>query len=167
MSGGVFNPSREEYDWLGDGFYFFEYAPFRAWQWAELVAKSRGDDPAVIEAQVLLGRCLNLLDIAPMDGLPIAYEEVVQVYHQSGTKLPSNTDKGAHFLDREVINLYCELAEQETATAFQTVRGYFPEGKQIYPGSKMLTLTHVQIAVRDADCISQAKIVPPQSFGKE
>ena len=167
LSSRTFRLSRKEYDWLGEGFYFFEYAPFRAWQWAEAVAERDGGTPAVIKANVVLGRCLNLLDIAHIDGLPDVYEAVKQKYEEEGLKIPRNTDRGAHFLDQEVINLYCNLVDQETSMGFQTVRGCFPEGLPVYTGSKILRRTHVQITVRDLSCISEVGQVPTDLFRKE
>jgi hypothetical protein len=167
LSSGEFRRSREEYDWLGEGFYFFEFAPFRAWQWAQAVADRVGGSPAVIEARVELGRCVNLLDAAHMDGLPDVYGAVCEKYEESGLRVPRNTERGAHFLDQEVVNLYCDLVEQVTSTAFQTVRGCFPEGEPVYEGSKILKRTHVQIAVRDPACISELRQVPVDLFREE
>src|SRR5579863_9508112 len=31
---GLFQPSENDYDWLGHGIYFWEEAPCRAWRWA-------------------------------------------------------------------------------------------------------------------------------------
>lgn len=164
LSTGTFNLSRKQYDWLGGGFYFFEYAPHRAWQWAQIVAEQRGGIPAVIEATIQLGRCVNLLDTAHMDGLPEVYAALREKRQQAGLSVPRNTDRGAHFLDRDVVNLYCALAEQENSTPYQTVRGCFPEGEPVYAGSKILRRTHVQIAVRDAACITKARKIPIEWF---
>src|SRR2546426_9818552 len=35
LASGAFTPSRNDYDWLGHGVYFWEHAPLRAWQWAK------------------------------------------------------------------------------------------------------------------------------------
>jgi hypothetical protein len=151
-------PSQKAFDWLGEGVYFWEYAPFRAWEWAEAHCKQRGGKPTVIEATIHLGRCLNLLDIEHHDGLPQAYRIVKQRYEEEQRSLPRNTSTGAHFLDQEVVNLYCRLVEQVTSTPYQTVRGCFPEGNPLYEGSKLLARTHVQIAVRDPSCIVKVGI---------
>lgn len=45
-----FQISRNEYDWLGDGAYFFQDAPERALEWA----RARfGDEVAVIGAEII------------------------------------------------------------------------------------------------------------------
>src|SRR5580693_9214327 len=56
---GEFAPSKNDYDWLGHGVYFWEYAPLRAWQWAR---QKYGERACVVEARITLGRCLDLTD---------------------------------------------------------------------------------------------------------
>ena len=64
-----FTPSTKAYDWPGEGIYFWEYAPYRALDWAMLRCAPSGEEPAVIGATIQLGRCLNLLDIEYMQDL--------------------------------------------------------------------------------------------------
>jgi hypothetical protein len=75
-----------------------------------------------------------------------------------GVTVPVNTVRGAHYLDRAVVDDYCDLVE-ESALPFQTVRGCFPEGAAIYSGSRILTKAHVQLAVRDPVCIRAVRLV--------
>ena len=153
LSDGCFLSSTNTYDWLGAGIYFWEYAPNRALRWAQELQKSRGGSPAVLGVTIRLGRCLNLLDTAKAPILARTYQDIVE--NLETRRLPRNTDTGAHFLDREVIDTHCRTAAKSNAYLYQTVRGSYPEGEPIYPGSKILSLTHTQIAVRDAACISQ------------
>ena len=74
-------------------------------------------------------------------------------------RLPRNTELGAHFLDREIVDAYCRSLATRTASPFQTVRGSFAEGDPIYPGSKILQKAHTQIAVRDPGCILRLTLV--------
>ena len=161
LSSKTFRHSTKAYDWLGDGFYFWEYAPHRAMDWAEALCADGdgGSKPAVIEATIHLGNCLNLLDTEHMQNLAETYRRVVDIYASQGRPLPKNTPAGAHLLDRQVINLYCRRIEEITGTPFQTVRGCFPEGVPIYSNSKILDKTHLQIAVRDPTCISCVSII--------
>ena len=152
-----FLPSTRAYDWLGEGVYFWEYAPYRAREWAEARCTRDGGEPAVIRATIRLGRCLNLLDIEHIPDLVLMYNSFVQTLGESG--LPRNTDRGAHFLDRLIIDAHCRALARRTATGVQTVRGQFAEGNPIYPGSKILEKAHSQIAVRDPSCIVKATLV--------
>src|SRR6476661_1337243 len=95
-----FEASRNEYDWLGDGAYFFQDAPGRAWEWAR---KRFGSEGAVVAAEIDLTDCLDLLDPR--------WHEVVREFHAAllsdlgarGETAPRQT-VGAHRLDRAVIN---------------------------------------------------------------
>lgn len=152
-----FLPSTRAYDWLGEGFYFWEYAPYRALEWAEQKCQREGGDPTVIRATIKLGRCLNLLDIEHIPGLSEMYDSYVEATEEE--HMPRNTDRGAHFLDREIIDGYCRAVARRANKALQTVRGSFAEGAPIYKGSKILQKAHTQIAVRDTTCILRASLV--------
>jgi hypothetical protein len=152
-----FLPSTNTYDWLGAGIYFWEYAPYRALEWARLKCTKSGDEAAVLGAKVRLGRCLNLLDTRHSAGLSYAYDLIAANLHKS--VIPANTRTGAHYLDREIIDTYCMNVPFETNRPHQTVRGCYPEGTPVFPGSKLLSHTHVQIAVREAVCISDVHLV--------
>jgi hypothetical protein len=64
LSSSSFRHSVNAYDWLGDGFYFWEYAPHRAIEWAKSICEraADGSKPVIIKATIQLGNCLNLLD---------------------------------------------------------------------------------------------------------
>lgn len=154
--GGDFRPSRKAYDWLADGFYWFEYGPDRARAWAE---ERFGSDGVVLQGVITLGHCLNLLDTAHGEDLQKAYEAVQAKLTQGGKPMPENREGGRHYLDRAVLEFYCNYVERVARAPFQTVRGCFPEGGPIFPGSRILRETHIQIAVRDPSCISSVELV--------
>jgi hypothetical protein len=91
-----FLPSTRAYDWLGEGIYFWEYAPYRALEWAIEKCAREGGQPVVLRATIRLGRCLNLLDVKPIPSLMATYQSLVQsvgLYN-----LPRNIERGAHYL---------------------------------------------------------------------
>ena len=149
--------SSNTYDWIGEGVYFWEYAPFRALEWAKEKCLSDTDEPSVLQATIHLGHSLNLLDREHFDDLEAVYLSLTQSVNDQ--LLPVNSIGGAHFLYRYIIDAYCRWFSEELADPFQTVRGCFPEGDPIYPGSKLLSKTHTQIAVRDISCISRIGLV--------
>ena len=155
LAEGAFRLSENTYDWLGRGVYFCEYAPYRALEWARLVALERGDEPAVLGVTIRLGRCVNLLDVEHHEALVETHKRLVIEY---GDRLPRNTGRGGHFLDRLVIDTACENAE-EVGSNVDTVRGSFAEGEPIYPGSKILSKAHTQIAVRNPVCITKIQLI--------
>jgi hypothetical protein len=157
LAGGEsFVPSANEWDWLGEGVYFWEYAPERAGEWARQRYRSRA---AVLEARIRLGRCLNLLDTKHFTDIRRVYDVFVTELADTGLPVPENRPDGRRYLDQRVVNLYCRLHSEETERPYQTVRGCFPEGDPIYPGSAILSRTHIQVAVRDADCMKRIRRV--------
>ena len=59
--------STNPYDWLGEGIYFWEHGPRRAYEWARqqaMLGTAKVGNPAVLAARIDLGVCLDLLDTA-------------------------------------------------------------------------------------------------------
>lgn len=140
--------SRNHYDWLGDGVYFFQEAPARARDWAR---RQHGDEAAVIVADVDLSDCMDLLDSSWFAVLTEAHELLLMHYRRLGRKLPVQRSL-MHGLDRAVIN-YSVGVLADRGVVIRSVRGVFQEGRPAYPGSALFDLAHVQIAVRDQTAI--------------
>lgn len=136
--------SENEYDWLGHGIYFWEHSPERARRWA-------GRDGIVIGAVIQLGTCLDLTDLRCTELLPQAYAAVDATYREKGYELPQNAGRELknRRLDCLVINYLSDTIPEQV----QTVRGAFEEGAEAFPGAALRMETHIQIAVRDRDCI--------------
>lgn len=151
MSGEAFHLSQNAYDWLGSGAYFWEADPVRAMQWAN-EAKARGaiDEAAVVGAVLDLGLCLDLTTQSSLDVIRTAYEGLLKVTESLGETLVENKSELLRQRDNAVLNY---LYESMPEPRYQTVRGVFTEGDWLYPGARIHGQTHVQIAVRDLDCI--------------
>lgn len=147
--------STNAYDWLGSGIYFWENSYERALEWAQNAPSV--SEPAVIGAIIDPGRCLNLTDREYTEILAIEYELMKQDYEHSGIPMPKNKgklpDKGARMLDCAVIEHLHQFADQAPETKFDSVRGLFSEGDPVFPGSGIREKTHVQICVRNLNCI--------------
>ena len=154
LDGGPFRASTNDYDWLGSGVYFWEYAPNRAREWAEAL---HGKQWAVLTGTIRLGDCLNLLDNRFYDDLKRVHREMVATFETTGLELPKNRG-GANRLDRLVIDELCDRY-RFVGAHFDTVRGCFPEGSPLFEGSTLLSLTHAQIAVRNPACIGNLELV--------
>ena len=66
-------PSTNDYDWLGNGIYFWENNEARALQWATELSKRKGSSikkPAVVGAIIDLGYCFDLMDSTYLQELP-------------------------------------------------------------------------------------------------
>lgn len=150
--------SRNPWDWLGDGFYLFQDAPERALVWAR---NRFGDEAAAIGAEIRMDNCLDLLDVRYVECLRTAFQSFKKELERIGKKLPPQEGK-AHRLDRHVINYTVGILEDAGQT-IQSVRGAFPEGEPIFPGSALTTDGHVQIAVRDVSVIERVWLEFPGS----
>jgi hypothetical protein len=150
LSGG-FEPSRNEYDWLGDGAYFFQGAPARALDWAR---ERFGADAAVVGAEIDLWGCIDLLDTRWNAIVREAYDGLLAILASEELPVPRQ-GSGAHRLDRAVINHAAGLLE-ETGMPVRSVRASFREGDPLYPGSALYDRAHVQICVRDPSAIIRA-----------
>lgn len=160
LGGEPFRPSENDYDWLGSGIYFWEYGADRAYQFAKR-QKTRGkvQTPAVVGAIVQLGRCFDLLDTRFTRDLEGFFPVWVERIQQTGAELPRNKGRAPDWLlrrlDCAVINAYFDLLEEEgeAVETYDTVRCGFVEGPPIYEGAGIHRQSHIQIAVRNQDCI--------------
>lgn len=141
--------SKNPYDWLGHGIYFWEHGPGRALQWAR---ERYGESAATVGAIIQLGRCFDLLDVEFTRKLLPTYLREREAREAMGQPLPvnrgSDDDLRGRYLDCEVINRCIQGLPE-----FQVVRGAFLEGEPAFPGAKIFRESHIQIAVRDPSCI--------------
>lgn len=153
------NASNNSYDWLGNGIYFWEQNIERAWKWAKDTSNRSGNPPAVIGAVIDLGYCLNLSDSKHIEILKKQYEIFKDEIEFTGNTLPknknikNNTDYLMRNLDCAVIESLHESLEDRHEKKYDSVRGVFFEGNEIYPGSGFREKTHIQICVRNPNCI--------------
>lgn len=157
-----FTDDEETYHWLGKGIYFWENAVERAAEWAvrfgarnlkkrhpELGEKDF--EPTVIGAIIHLGECLNLLDIGGHETLRDVAKQVMPRIESAQLDAFMSQPNWKHTIDSLIINRACSNADG--TARFDTVRGCFPEGDALFEGSHILTRTHVQVSVRNPNCI--------------
>ena len=136
--------SENEYDWLGHGIYFWEHSPERARRWA-------GTDGLVIGAVIQLGNCLDLTDLRYTELLRQSHAALEESYREKNLHLPQN--KGRELKLRVLDCLVINSIPSAILNEVQTVRGAFEEGGEAFPGAALKMETHIQIAVRDRQCI--------------
>ena len=150
--------SNNDYDWLGSGIYFWENNPQRALNYANNIKDNsyRGktiiNEPFVIGAIIDLGHCLNLTETKSIDILKQGYDILVGTCNKANFPLPSNKHLLRH-LDCAVINTIHQFNKDKNNPQFDSVRGLFLEGDKIYDGAGFLKETHIQICVRNPNCI--------------
>lgn len=159
--------SVNDYDWLGNGIYFWENSYERALEWAERFKKD--EEPSVIGAVIDLGYCLNLSDYGCTEILSSVYGLLQDECMIEGTELPENGGKDSlkpfRRLDCAVIERLHRLNQTIGLSGYDSVRGVFFEGKPIYPNAGFLDKTHIQICVRNPNCIKG--YFSPREYNKE
>jgi len=166
----ILRPTENDYDWLGHGIYFWENNPTRALYYAEELkkhperCKETIETPFVIGAIIDLGRCFNLLDSKYIDILKESYKLLVDSSKQNNISLPKNIVVGdsndllLRKLDCAVIEIthaYNLLNKGQASNVheFDSVRGLFDEGQELYPNSGFKEKNHIQVCVRNPNCI--------------
>lgn len=157
-SENILKASKNDYDWLGHGIYFWENSPARALDFANEAAKRNENNiktPAVLGAVIDIGNCLDLLDSANLKMVKEAYEELKSIVAMAGGKLPENKiPKGYGRNEFLLRHLDCYVIEHLLKTTnFDSVRGLFPEGAELYPGAGFRIKDHIQICIRNPNCI--------------
>jgi hypothetical protein len=161
-------PSKNDYDWLGEGVYFWENDPERAMSFITEKMKRDKDlrQPAVIGAVIDLGFCMNLVDRPALLELKAAHDDMEADFKVLEQPLPRNEgptdDLLRRFLDKAVFDHVHTLREDRGLDEYQTVRSPFLEGKPLYENTFFKLKTHIQIAVRDHTCI-KGYFLPRQS----
>jgi len=155
--------STNKYDWLGHGVYFWENSPSRALEFAEHLQKkpqkSKGNiaEPDVIGAVIHLGFCLDLLDYGNLQLLKTGYKALL-TYNKT-SDLPQNKEvKGfegllLRELDCAVVETLHTMREVYHQPPFDSIRGVFSEGEELYPNAGFREKDHIQICVRNPNCI--------------
>ena len=167
------NQSEKPYDWLGHGVYFWENNYDRAVQWAKDKEK-KGDieKAAVIGAVLTLDYCLDFTDSRYIEMINSYYLLMELYYNQIGKELPKNKDiKSDIHKDKIIRELDCAVIEYMHHTIseqakleiknrgfsnykiFDTTRGIFTEGGPAFPGAGIQNKSHIQICVRNLNCI--------------
>lgn len=157
LQGEPFKPSSNDYDWLGRGIYFWEKNPERGLDFAKELSglkRSSVQIPSVVGAIIDLGLCMDLTTKSSIDQLTDSFRNLETLSKQAGVDLPENHENGLlRKLDCAVVNLVHKVRESVGDPSIDTVRGIFTEGEPIYPGAGFLEKTHVQICVRNPQCI--------------
>ena len=154
--------STNDYDWLGNGIYFWENNEARALQWAAELAKRKNSSvktPAVIGAIIDLGYCLDLTDSLCLEELKKGYETLVAMCKDTGMPMPKNTNIGnstdllLRKLDCAVIETMHTINRRANKRPYDSVKGVFWEGKPLYPNAGFAEKNHIQICVCNPNCI--------------
>lgn len=115
--------------------------------------------PAVVGAVIDLGYCLNLLETNSLNLVKKAHQTLKESLEKVGEPLPTNRDVHGsqdlllRFLDRAVIESLHSSRKEEAEPFFDSVRAVFPEGEQLYSNAGFRSHSHIQICIRNPNCI--------------
>ncbi|PZR28130.1 MAG: hypothetical protein DI535_08075 [Citrobacter freundii] len=175
LSGTVdIHVSDKPFDWLGHGMYFWENNYERALQWAiDKCERNAGvSEPAVVGAVLDLNYCCDFLDQSFIRMIGAYYDLMALEFQSMGKALPVNKDfakdlykdKLMRFLDCETIEFMHKNIRTigqcinmppglTSLKPFDSVRGAFLEGGEAFPGAGISAKTHIQICIRNPNCI--------------
>jgi hypothetical protein len=169
----VVRKSQEVFDWLGNGFYIWENNYSRALKWAQ-DKQTRGSlsNPSVVGVVYQLDYCLDFTDSEFIDILATYYDLMKDDLIVAGKTLPENKnlpkDKFQDLILRELDCAVIEYLHQKIIEKitednnlkgfshlkhFDTVRGVFTEGGPAFEGAGIQTKNHIQICIRNLNCI--------------
>ena len=160
-------PSKNSYDWLANGIYFWENNPKRALEYATylhqnpLKNRKKIQQPAVLGAILTLGHCLDLLDSEQLEILKSGYQTLKEISDVSFLNELKNKPIGTESellirnLDCAVIEIVCDVQvkQKRRIRQYDSVRGVFMEGKELYPNAGFREKNHIQICVRNPNCV--------------
>lgn len=153
-------PSENIYDWLGHGIYFWENSPTRALDFAKEQCRrvnSSVKNPAVIGAVIDLGFCLDLIDMRYLKMLKSGHtffeSTLTSAEIPTNKPLKSSGDLLLRDLDCAVIETMHQLRKDLKYKPFDTTRGVFFEGNELYANAGFKEKNHIQICVRNPNCI--------------
>jgi len=158
--------STNNYDWLGHGIYFWENDPQRALEYAQFLKANPQknhqhiEEPAVIGAAIDLGYCFNLMESESLASLKRSYKILRSLYNIADLEMPRNLPGKSGGVDLLVRKLDClviqathQFLKEANMKPYDTVRGLFFEGKYLYPHAGFKEKNHIQICVRNPNCI--------------
>lgn len=122
-------------------------------------ARQRIKTPSVIGAVIDLGYCLDLLDSEYLNLLKEGYYSLKETHEKYGLEFPQNLplvkdgDLIKRNLDCAVIETIHQFNEDTNKPEFDSVRGVFFEGKDLYENAGFKRNNHIQIAIRNPNCI--------------
>lgn len=168
LQGAKFSASQNSWDWLGSGIYFWEANPLRGLEFArEWQARNKIKTPYVVGAVIELGLCLDLTTSMGIAAVKAAHADFLDYATTAEKPVPENhggPDSLLRELDCAVINHLHQVREaaQQPLPSFNSVKGVFMEGGRIYEGAGFFAKTHIQICIRDRDCIKGVFRVPDE-----
>lgn len=168
-----FKISRNPYDWLGAGVYFYQDAPIKALAWADrfsVKSEKRGTVPVVLEVDLDLGSVFDLF-------LPESHQILKEAYELTGVRgsgrgqlrpvlrnhkgerfrlfssvpVSSTEFLGNNYVDAMTIRRALSLIADAEGSTPKCVRQFFWEGQELYAGSYFFDHSNIQLCIPGGD----------------
>jgi hypothetical protein len=166
-------PSKNPYDWLGTGAYFFVEDPDRAYEFAQASSNAPLKKytaspiltPAVVGAVIDVGNIWDLRHVFGRAHFKNTGDLFIQTMREQGEKIPENkrsSEDGFMRLrnfDRAVINTACQI-QMEKGNPFDAVINSFEQGTPMFEHSGVMSMSHTQIAVRNPSASIKGYFLP-------
>jgi len=150
--------SSNDHDWLGWGMYFWANSPERALEFAsQSRLKSKIKTPSVLGAVIDLKKCLDLLEYKNLTIVKNTYDHLSKIMKSANLELPKNVappgenESLLRKLDCFVIESLHKLNTKDQQ--YDSVMSVFLEGKELYDNAGFREKNHIQICIRNPDCI--------------
>lgn len=159
--------NRDEKEWLGKGVYVWPDSVEMALAWVRIgVANKWLKSPAIIKYDIDPGLCLDVNNEKNYAELREAYNYLKDAHSKLNSDMPVNERilNGVpinRFLDCFVIETVDFLRRVKKLPRYDTVKGMFEDGQPVFPGAAVKDKTHIQMAVRNHNCLSKPTIVWP------
>lgn len=155
--------SRNEYDWLGSGIYFWENDFERALEFATEIKKC--EEPFVVGAILSLNYCLNLTRREDIKILKNTYELIVgktiHKVNKAGKGAGINGDLKLRFLDCETLEALHKFNRDYNVRSYDSVKAAFWEGEELYATAGFREKNHIQICIRNPEECILGYFLPP------
>lgn len=147
--------SKNNYDWLGEGVYFWENDYERALEFAKEMHKEK---PFVIGAVFYLGNCLDLTQRKFVPIVKESYDSLIGESVKKGIKNKpgrrgETNDLPLRYLDCAVIKAIHDFNKTNGIQEYDSVRAAFWEGNELYDTAGFREKNHIQICIRNTKCI--------------
>ena len=115
--------------------------------------------PSVIGAVIDLGYCFDLLDSSYLKLVREGYNLLVDIHNKYNLPIPKNRPVEAEGdllirkLDCAVIESIHKFNSDIDTQPYDSVRGVFFEGNELYPNAGFKEKNHIQICLRNPNCI--------------
>jgi len=160
--------------WLGNGLYFFQDAPYRAWEWTETYLPGRKKvqaETAVVRAVIEVNKreLIDLLDIQWMEVIKREYQYQLKAYKEIQNSAPKQQSimsqlqtknkviSAPHRLDCDIIDSTVRLLKSRGLN-IRATRAAFIEGEALFKNAHLYDRAHVQIVVHDYSIIKQCRL---------